>query len=529
MPPRHKKPVRRKRGKNRKLPVRGRRPANRGGAAMKVRVRMYRQGLGDCFLVTFDPSGNEKHMMIDCGTLGASTTGVKLAQVAADIRTTTGDHLDLLIGTHEHWDHVSGFDSLKDEFAKIQVDNVWLAWTENPEDELAKQLAKDQRDLGSALRLTSRALAAAGNGASQSIGDAVRDLLGFFNAEDPLGAASKFKESLDAAMQFVRKRPGAKVEYFKPGKLIEPDWLPGFRFYVLGPPYSESALNDLGEHGSSELYHITAGLRAAAAQSLSGLSATDHAAAIGDHTAQDAFERELPFDARFRFQKDDSRIQDAFQKTYFADAAAWRRVDADWLHLSADLALQLDNATNNTSLVLAIERITDGKVLLFPADAQEGSWVSWHDAAIQWNIPGNPDPVNAKSLLANTVFYKVGHHSSHNATAKGKGLELMKKEQELTAFIPVDRKVALGRHPQGSWKMPARPLYRRLLEKCRGRVVRSDIGWATPPDQATLPETEEAFEGMATAAEWATWQAEQQAKDGTQVVISKLHIDYILA
>ena len=72
-----------------------------------------------------------------------------------------------------------------------------------------------------------------------------------------------------------------------------------------------------------------------------------------------------------------------FRDTYFAEDAAWRRVDEDWLHVATDLALQLDSATNNTSLVLAIERIADGKVLLFPADAQEGNWLSWHDASDQ--------------------------------------------------------------------------------------------------------------------------------------------------
>ena len=72
------------------------------GPAMQVRVRMYRQGLGDCFLVTFDLGHQEKHMLIDCGTLGSTTTGVKLADVVADIRTTTNDHLHVLVATHEH-------------------------------------------------------------------------------------------------------------------------------------------------------------------------------------------------------------------------------------------------------------------------------------------------------------------------------------------------------------------------------------------------------------------------------------------
>jgi hypothetical protein len=37
---------------------------------------------------------------------------------------------------------------------------------------------------------------------------------------------------------------------------------------------------------------------------------------------------------------------------------SWRRIDHDWLGVSADLAMQLDDRTNNTSLVLAFE-LTD--------------------------------------------------------------------------------------------------------------------------------------------------------------------------
>ena len=51
-----------------------------------------------------------------------------------------------------------------------------------------------------------------------------------------------------------------------------------------------------------------------------------------------------------------------------------------------------------------------GKVLLFAADAQTGNWSSWAD--VKWDDPG----VSTDDLLARTVFYKVGHHASHNAT-----------------------------------------------------------------------------------------------------------------
>ena len=52
---------------------------------MLVRARMYRHGLGDCFLLTFGDGAGSRHVLIDCGTLGATTTGVKMKDVVAHI------------------------------------------------------------------------------------------------------------------------------------------------------------------------------------------------------------------------------------------------------------------------------------------------------------------------------------------------------------------------------------------------------------------------------------------------------------
>ena len=111
-------------GRHKRAPGRRRKRAS----VPKVRVRMYRQGLGDCFLITFDVGGSEKHMLIDCGTLGATTTGVKLAKVVEDIKTTTKKHLHLLIATHEHWDHVAAFDHLQAEFKAKKGDVAYKAY-----------------------------------------------------------------------------------------------------------------------------------------------------------------------------------------------------------------------------------------------------------------------------------------------------------------------------------------------------------------------------------------------------------------
>ena len=86
--------------------------------------------------------------------------------------------------------------------------------------------------------------------------------------------------------------------------------------------------------------------------------------------------------------------------------------------------------------------------------------------------------------------------------------------------------MALKRNPKDSWQMPALALYRRLLEKCEGRVARSDIGWAADATTAQDPATEKDFVGMASAAEWTTWGKAQQA--ATNVAIGPLFIDYLL-
>lgn len=141
-----------------------------------------------------------------------------------------------------------------------------------------------------------------------------------------------------------------------------------------------------------------------------------------------------------------------FDRQYFGPSAdpnqpdqSWRRIDGDWTAAAAEF--QLDSATNNTSLVLAIECLASRKVLRFVADAQVGSWLSWVD--LSWDFKDAPT-VTGHDLLKRVVFYKVGHHGSHNATLKAKGLELMRSD-EFVASIPVNHKMALNKR----WgKMP---------------------------------------------------------------------------
>jgi hypothetical protein len=216
---------------------------------------MFRQGLGDCFLITFDVGGDERHMLIDCGTLGNKAGSVKLADVADHIEEVIGKgNLDVVVATHEHQDHLSGFHGPLRRL-EGRVDHVWLAWTEDPRDPAAQTFVKNKRDLGAALAQIAAAAP------QTAVGQQVNDLLGF--AGDLSLGAAHFAESVNEAMEFVRTGLGAKTRYHQPGDLIEESFLPGFRIYVLGPPRDAEAMKDLGAHGSSELYSLAAGLRSA--------------------------------------------------------------------------------------------------------------------------------------------------------------------------------------------------------------------------------------------------------------------------
>ena len=70
------------------------------------------------------------------------------------------------------------------------------------------------------------------------------------------------------------------------------------------------------------------------------------------------------------------------------------------------------------------------------------------------------------------------------------------------------------------------PLYRRLLEKCNGRVVRSDIGWAADAAGAVNKEVEKAFVDIGSKTEWKEWTAAQKA--AKHVKVEKVFIDYVL-
>ena len=474
--------------------------ANKKAAAVpQISVRMYRQGLGDCFLITFpDASSKPFYMLIDCGVvLGTPDPSTKMAKVLDDVAKVTGGHIDLLVATHEHWDHVSGFVQVRDRFDKLTIGHVWVAWTEDPSDPLARKLRAERRTAENALRMAAAHLAVAGD---SETAQRVDSLVTFFGAS---------AGSTEQALQYVKSRaPGGKPRYCKPGEpAIELDEVPGIRFWILGPPKDEKLIKK-SNPSQGTAYGLDAGPGGAQALLISGLSRQFGAAA--DTLATDS-PLEDPFDPMYSIAMVRAEQVPFFQQHYYGESTdgslyeksssqeirdqSWRRIDAQWMGASETMALQLDSATNNTSLVIAIERIDTGEVLLFPGDAQAGNWLSWQD--LKWDTVTGPD------LLARTIFYKVGHHGSHNATLKAKGLELMVNDA-LVAMIPVDHDMAVKKR----WgRMPLPDLVDRIKEKTHGRVLKVDDKVQTAGDLSSLKPPN------VTAADWKQFTDRVQVSD----------------
>ena len=168
-------------------------------------------------------------------------------------------------------------------------------------------------------------------------------------------------------------------------------------------------------------------------------------------------------------------------------APEWRRIDKEWLYSAEQLALDMNDATNNASLVLAFELGKGGKVLLFAADAQRGNWLSWG----RKNWRDGDDVITTKDLLSRAVLYKVGHHCSHNATLNGKisdewaNLSWMATGDAAGEFTAMITAVRVWAETQKGWDHPLKAIKDELLKKASGRVFQPDTAFAAmKPDDA---------------------------------------------
>jgi metallo-beta-lactamase superfamily protein len=419
-------------------------------------IRMYRLGVGDCFLLSFPRAGQDDfRILIDCGVHQAQPHGGdRVKQTVQDLKQVLKDKkFDVVVATHEHQDHLSGFPEIARVFDAGCAQQTWVAWTEKDDDPLAQSLKTKKDQALNALYNAHMRMQLAGAAAEQ---EQLGSLLGFFGDE----AGPKLK-----AFGTALKSLSSQISYMAPGdppiEIVEDQ----VRAFVLGPPRSKEQLgvSDPSKKDKDQVYNFGA------------------YAELADQVAPAlAGEPVGPFDDRFSLPLDGTKAISFFKQRYWSDTndedlrrridttQNWRRIDSDWMGTATTLAMQLDQDTNNTSLVLAFElgpKKDGGPVLLFAADAQVGNWLSWQD--VKWNFEGRS--VSGPDLLRRTILYKVGHHASRNATLNKLGLELMTSLE--LALVPTDADMAA----KVKWgTLPWQSLLDRLIDKTKSGVVRTD-------------------------------------------------------
>lgn len=431
----------------------------------KIITRMYRIGTGDCFALKF-MSGTETtfNMLIDCGACKGSSD--RFTDFAEDINTFVEGHLNLLVVTHEHLDHIIGFARANEVFKKIKIDNVWLAWTEDPDNPVADELREKWGKEKNALKNAAKAIKEDAQNDTRTFAAKEyfsNSLMGltelYFSNDEILGADASGGTEMSKAMKWIKSLEN--IHYCYPSKLgPQLSGTEGIRFYFLGPPQDTKAI--MTDEIDEDLYERNP-KKPRVSNFVEALTTTDN-------------DELSPFSAKYSLTKQEySDFENKYLKDVGVNQNDWRSIENDWLYGAGELAIRLEKNINNTSLAMAIEFVDSGKVLLFPGDAQSGNWKSWHNTnLVKWEVEenGQKRTVFAKDLLNKTVLYKVGHHCSHNGTASQSGLELMKND-DLMALIPLDHNVI---HPGWLSTMPTNSLYKRLAEKTKGRMFRIDEG-----------------------------------------------------
>ena len=108
-----------------------------------------------------------------------------LNKVAGSIKDATNGKIDLLVVTHEHTDHIDGFKLAKDIFENIEIENVWMGWTENYDDPRVKEMDKKFTLYLNALKIAQEQI----SHFDSSLVKKLDNLLGFYGEE--LGFSEK--------------------------------------------------------------------------------------------------------------------------------------------------------------------------------------------------------------------------------------------------------------------------------------------------------------------------------------------------
>jgi beta-lactamase superfamily II metal-dependent hydrolase len=341
----------------------------------QVKVTVYNVGFGDCFLLSFIYINNDhRHVLIDCGS--TSKNKAHMTKVVDQIVNDCDGGLTAVVATHRHKDHISafGYADLGEKLKNLQPNLVIQPWTEHPQAEenaitapgiFTQNAVKHVKSLKEAQRFMELML----SHKRQMMATVADDLeriasLNIYNKK----AILKLREMGENAYVYAGSQSGLER------------LLPGVKVTVLGPPTLEQTRSIRSQTSWDEdefwqLYAKSADINIANTVTKKGTS--------------------------FLFPK--AKTSPVSKVPSYVHWVI-KQLDAVQFHQVNRIVRELDNALNNTSVILLFE--IDNKSLLFPGDAQLESW--------QYVFSKQ----NWMNRLKDVTLYKVGHHGSTNATPK---------------------------------------------------------------------------------------------------------------
>jgi hypothetical protein len=355
----------------------------------RVRLRAYKVGFGDCLLLTvkygsqFGDGRSERHMLIDFGSREGADEGPSLAAIAGKIADHCQGRLDVVVATHRHSDHISGFgdSSARKILDRLQPAMVIRPWTDIPEERRGEPrfgLAEPEQRFISLLESWHQLAPNVSQFAFDDgeVATRIKDLaaLGIKNAK--------------AIATLEDWGKGGRAHYVKAGAPLDlEDQMPGVHVRVLGPPTLDQVPKLTSYAKESEEYWFQLLENAELAPALRPASRA----------------RRVPMKSFESVAQPDG-----------LGAAAWllRQIERGRSSQIIEIVEGFDDVLNNTSVILLLT--VGRRSILLPGDAQAENWSFSLDCARGEN--SRPADADLRRQLAGVDVYKVGHHGSRNAT-----------------------------------------------------------------------------------------------------------------